>query len=108
MSRRLIDLTGRMCGQLTVLRRAPGTFKTKAARWLCRCSCGNECVAVSCNLIKGYTRSCGCLRRRTFINNLALGRERANARRQMASAPVPVGIRLEPLLEAAQRYWAQQ
>ena len=106
MSRRLIDLTGRVCGQLTVLHRAHGVFKSKSARWVCRCSCGKECVAVSCNLIKGYTRSCGCLRRRTFINNLQLGRERANARRMVAkAAPVRDWINLDPLLQAASQYW---
>jgi len=31
--------------------------------WRCRCDCGNEVDVVSCNLISGSTRSCGCYHR---------------------------------------------
>lgn len=32
-------------------------------KWHCRCACGNEIVTCSSSLLKGHTRSCGCLRR---------------------------------------------
>lgn len=36
---------------------------TGAQRWLCRCDCGNETVAIAGNLRIGSTGSCGCLHR---------------------------------------------
>lgn len=58
---KLIDLTGRRFGRLTVLQRAE-TIK-KRTMWLCRCDCGNE-VAVEANNLKiGHTQSCGCLQK---------------------------------------------
>ena len=29
--------------------------------WLCKCDCGNEKIIYSSNLLKGTTKSCGCL-----------------------------------------------
>lgn len=57
----LIDMTGLVCGRLTVLRLAPKTGRRGAA-WHCRCSCGNEIVARGETLRKLQTISCGCLR----------------------------------------------
>lgn len=55
-----IDLTGRKFGRLLVL------FPTdkhlgNSVIWRCRCDCGNITEAASINLLKGNTRSCGCL-----------------------------------------------
>jgi len=55
------DLTGRRFGKLICLeptdRRGPGG----GVVWRCRCDCGNECLAVSTQLLHGYKKSCGCL-----------------------------------------------
>jgi hypothetical protein len=64
---KLIDLTGRRFGMLTVIERAgtyisPGDLK-KEPTWRCRCDCGKESIAYACNLRSGGTRSCGCLRK---------------------------------------------
>jgi hypothetical protein len=57
---KLIDLTGKVFGRLTVLRRAPRTYQTM---WACACSCGTLVDAVSgINLKSGHTTSCGCAR----------------------------------------------
>jgi len=57
---RLIDLTGKTFGRLTVQRIAPRTYQTM---WECHCLCGVNSVVVSgVNLRTGHTRSCGCLR----------------------------------------------
>jgi hypothetical protein len=53
------DLSGEQFGRLTVLRRE-GRQRSYAT-WLCRCSCGTEVVVVSRFLVRGSTRSCGCL-----------------------------------------------
>ena len=59
---RLIDLTGRTFGRLTVIRKA-GRSKTGTMKWLCKCECGNESITRSDNLRNGRAQSCGCLRR---------------------------------------------
>lgn len=65
---KLIDLTGRRFGRLTVLERV-GTYKNEndpciaMPTWRCRCDCGEETVVIGNNLRQGMTRSCGCLRR---------------------------------------------
>lgn len=57
------DLTGQTFGLLTAICPNPeGTGDKK--RWLCRCNCGNECVVLASNLVRGHTKSCGCLKQR--------------------------------------------
>lgn len=58
---RLIDLSGKTFGRLTVRGPAPRTYQTM---WECACDCGVRSVVVSgVNLRTGHTTSCGCLRR---------------------------------------------
>lgn len=57
---RLVDLTGKKFGRLTVLHRAKN--KKEKVAWLCKCSCGNEIEINSESLKRGLTKSCGCLR----------------------------------------------
>lgn len=56
---KLIDLTGQKFGRLTVIERA-GKTNHGAAKWACRCDCGNETVVIGDELRKGNTASCGC------------------------------------------------
>ena len=58
------DLTGQRFGKLTVLRRADALQDGKPAgdRWLCRCDCGGEATVLGANLVRGHTKSCGCLK----------------------------------------------
>lgn len=107
MSRKLIDMTGMVIGNLTVLRRA-GSGHGKTAAWLCRCACGKECTAIGCNLRNGYTKSCGCLRRARFVDTLKAARDRYNARRKAARVPVDAGEDLEPLLARARAALAKE
>lgn len=50
------DLTGRKFTNLTAISRI-GNYK----RWLCKCDCGNNVIALERNLLKGRQKSCGCL-----------------------------------------------
>lgn len=61
------DLTGRTFGELTVLRQAQGENLSRVS-WVCRCSCGNECVVTALHLKSGHTRSCGCKRHASAPN----------------------------------------
>lgn len=56
---KLIDLTGRKFGKLTVVRRSSERTKTNA-RWECTCECGKTTTVPGCKLTSGHTKSCGC------------------------------------------------
>lgn len=63
---KLIDLTGRQFGMLTVLSRAED-YVLKSGRkeriWHCQCECGNTINVFGENLKKGNTISCGCYKK---------------------------------------------
>ena len=64
------DFIGRRFGMLTVL-----SYEGKHEgmhRWRCRCDCGQETVVGQTLLQSGKTRSCGCLQKSTYIDNLKL------------------------------------
>lgn len=56
----LIEMTGKVFGRLTVLRRDVSATNIRQARWLCRCVCGNETTVQGQFLRNGMTVSCGC------------------------------------------------
>lgn len=58
----LIDMTGQRFGKLTVIEKMPPKPKQRNALWRCRCDCGNERVVNRGSLIRGFCKSCGCLR----------------------------------------------
>jgi hypothetical protein len=84
------DFTGRVFGRLTVLSRNGFSKKGRAnrQRWDCLCECGKLVNVLGMSLVRGDTRSCGCLRR-----------EKTNRRRINADGYVVRGsgknIRLE-------------
>ena len=57
-----IDLTGKRFGKLEIIKFA-GKNKWGKSKWLCKCDCGNKVEIVGSYLIKGDTKSCGCLKR---------------------------------------------
>jgi hypothetical protein len=59
----LRNLLGQCFGRLTVLSRAPDNTRAKRARWICSCSCGKQTIVSGNSLLRGNTRSCGCLRK---------------------------------------------
>lgn len=65
--RKLIDLTGRHFGRLTVIRISENN-KQGGARWECICECGVQKIVSGGNLRNGSVMSCGCLARETVIN----------------------------------------
>ena len=56
------DLTNMQFGRLTAIEYAGGS------KWLCKCSCGNEKLIKAILLVKGKTRSCGCLHKEIAKN----------------------------------------
>lgn len=69
---KLIDLTGKKFGRLTVIKRT-GSNEGKRIIYLCKCECGKEKIIRGDNLRNGKTKSCGCLH-----NELAGGQNRLN------------------------------
>ena len=56
---KVIDLTGKSFGRLTVVSRAENT-KAGQAKWLCKCDCGRTKVVSGYHLRGGHIASCGC------------------------------------------------
>ena len=55
------DLLGRKFGRLTVVKDV-GLIDKYSNGWLCECECGNKKRVRSRDLLKGATKSCGCLK----------------------------------------------
>lgn len=64
--RRKLDLTGKRFGRLTVVREHPER-RGGVVCWVCRCECDNETIVLRGNLLKGVSRSCGCLKREAAV-----------------------------------------
>lgn len=58
---RVKDLTGQVFGRLTVLRYA-GNNKQHSAMWECVCECGSHLTVWGCDMRRGQSLSCGCLK----------------------------------------------
>ena len=59
-SKRWIDLTGYIFGNLTVLRSTSKTDEKRKRYWLCRCKCGREFLVKHDDLLGKRVTSCGC------------------------------------------------
>ncbi|MBQ0014768.1 MAG: hypothetical protein KBS82_05550 [Oscillospiraceae bacterium] len=65
------DHTGERFGRLTVVSRAEDYIAPSGkhhVRWLCECDCGNSVIVDVSSLVRGHTKSCGCLHE-DVINN---------------------------------------
>lgn len=60
MAGKIKDLTNQKFGRLTV-RELSYVDKKRGAVWLCDCECGNTKEVLSVHLVRGDTKSCGCL-----------------------------------------------
>lgn len=63
---RFIDLTGKQFDRLCVIKRVENN-KYGNSVWLCQCDCGVQLRVRGDSLIKGNTKSCGCLRKEKVI-----------------------------------------
>lgn len=70
---KLIDLTGKIFGKLTVLER--DNTKKHEAYQVCKCECGNIKSIQGSALRTGKTLSCGCLRKETAKINMKNNRQ---------------------------------
>ena len=56
-----LNLVNQKYGRALVIKRVEN--KGRYVRWLCKCECGNEFVALTQHLRSGAVQSCGCLRK---------------------------------------------
>jgi hypothetical protein len=56
---KVVDMTGKKYGMLTIIERAENDRFGKA-QWLCQCDCGNKKIINGSSIRKGLTVSCGC------------------------------------------------
>lgn len=62
---RVRDLTGQRFGKLTAIE--PTRERSDSSvKWRCVCDCGNEKLVSGHSLVRGDTKSCGCLRGNTL------------------------------------------
>lgn len=74
---KLIDLTGRRFGRLTVV--SLGEKSGVSTRFFCRCDCGSAGLFFSNNLRRGLSQSCGCARaEQTALRNTTHGLARTD------------------------------
>lgn len=65
------QLQGQTFGRLTVLREASECRRSSGVQWLCRCTCGRECVVAATLLVKGRKTDCGhCSGKRGVISDI--------------------------------------
>jgi hypothetical protein len=61
------DLTGQVFERLTVMGRSEERGRDGRTFWVCKCTCGGERLAHANNLLRGGTKSCGCLQKETRV-----------------------------------------
>lgn len=86
---RLIDLTGKRFGSLTVIKRVEN--RGNRLYWLCRCDCGNLREISGSNLRLGHTKSCGCKRVEYFKETYA--KKRKEKEKWELEHPIPAPTR---------------
>lgn len=57
-----VNISGKRFGRLVAIEYAGKLGKDSSHFWRCICDCGKEVVVKKASLMKGFTRSCGCLR----------------------------------------------
>ena len=55
-------MLGKKFNRLTILERIAGTHKVHP-KFVCKCECGNICIVSKPKLLRGHTKSCGCLQK---------------------------------------------
>lgn len=72
------DITGARYGRLVVVKLSNLRGPSQRIKWDCVCDCGGEISVTSNALIRGATKSCGCLLLETQRNNAKKGSAKAH------------------------------
>lgn len=63
-----IDISGKKFGRLLAVEYFGNFGKENRPYWRCICDCGNEAIVKKSFLMRGLTKSCGCLLRENYMN----------------------------------------
>ena len=74
------DLAGRQFGKLTAIEDT-GRRRRGHRLWRCRCKCGNETIVDQSNLVRGHTKSCGCLQAAAARRNIEKFRAESDSKK---------------------------
>ena len=66
---RIRDITGQRFGRLVAVRRT-GEIRHRSSVWECKCDCGKRTFVILGLLIRGATKSCGCLHRELLTKDM--------------------------------------
>ena len=70
MSHRIYVPAGIRFGRLQIVKEVlPQTLSCSRRQFECLCDCGQRCIATLTSLRRGYTKSCGCLRKEAMVQN---------------------------------------
>lgn len=75
---KIIDLTNKQYGYLTVLKQLNERGADRSVMWECKCKCGKIIKVNGSNLRSGHTKSCGCLKGVTSKNKKLLIKDITN------------------------------
>ena len=65
-----IDIAGQRFGRLVVISKAPSSQgRSPVTQWNCICDCGEAKVVGTMNLVRGRTKSCGCMQKEIVSAN---------------------------------------
>jgi len=89
-----LQLRGKKFGRLAIVDVFPPN-KSERTKCLCMCTCGKSKIVIANNLIRGLTKSCGCLHREKFrdLRLIKIDRCRKFGRLRVISAPIKIGSR---------------
>ena len=88
MANKVRDLTGLKFGKLSVLS-LEGSDSSGRKLWNCICDCGNNITKRSAALIRGQSKSCGCLPAESARTNM-LNRTNTNTKKEAIEARIEI------------------
>lgn len=98
------DLTGKKFGKLTAVKYV--YTKNGYACWECICECGNKTISPSCDLTRGFTKTCGKCSKR-ISNNIDILDDYAEMTVKTKEETLKVKISLEDVERVKKgRWWA--
>jgi len=68
-----VDISGKKFGNLTAIKLVSSGSKVPvrtSPKWLFLCDCGNEKIIIKSDVVRGHSRSCGCLQKKAVRERL--------------------------------------
>ena len=94
---RFKDLSGQRFGKLLVIEPINRMMQDKNIKYKCLCDCGNETEVLAINLIKDFTKSCGC----NWHNSYAV----QEIKKLLDNFPLPYKTEVKEKINNQNYYW---